>query len=121
MLSIKYIKYLYFIESIQDLKKATINRHKKNIKFLELHFNINEKPIINIERLKREESRIPTLMSIFKTLLKYVKCLNKDAREYIISYKRNIINQRKKVNKSNLVEKENDILHLLTFQTPIII
>jgi len=51
-------------------------------------------------------------MSIFKTLLKYVKCLNKDAIEYISSYKRNIINQRKKVNKSNLVEKENDILLL---------
>ena len=77
----------YFVESIQDLKKTTINRHKKYIKFLELHFNINEKPTTNIERLKREESRIPTLMSIFKTLLKYVKSLNQDAREYNIYYK----------------------------------
>ena len=76
----------YFVESIQDLKKPTINRHKKNIKFLDLHFNINEKPAINIERIKREESRIPTLMSIFKTLLKYVKSLNQDARAYNIYY-----------------------------------
>ena len=76
-----------FVESIQNLNKTSINRHKKNIKFLDLHFNINEKPSINIERIKSEEPRIPTLMSIFKTLLKYVKSLNQDATEYNIFYK----------------------------------
>ena len=73
-----------FLYALNDLSKTTITNHKRNINRIDNILDINDQPSINIKILYKEEKRIPTLMALYKTLLKYLTYM--DDNEYITDY-----------------------------------
>ena len=73
-----------FLDALNDLSKTTITNHKRNINKLDEILDINDEPKTNIKILYKQEKRIPTLMSLYKTLLKYLHYI--DDTEYINEY-----------------------------------
>ena len=102
-----------FLEAISDLSKTTISNHKRNINRIDNILDINDQPSINIKILYKEEKRIPTLMSLYKTLLKYLHYINEN--EYINDYnneytkrKSNYDNDKKKDTRKMLIDSAYD-------------
>ena len=59
-----------FLYALNDLSTTTITNHERNIHKLDDLLDINDEPNTNIKILYKQEKRIPTLMSLYKTLLK---------------------------------------------------
>ena len=102
-----------FLYALNDLSKSTITNHKRNINRIDNILDINDEPIINIKILYKEEKRIPTLMSLYKTLLKYLNYM--DDNEYITDYnneynkiKSKYDNDKKKDTRKMLIESAYD-------------
>ena len=102
-----------FLEAINDLSKATITNHKRNINRLDDLIDINDEPNTNIKILYKEEKRIPTLMSLYKTLMNYLNYID-DAdmlSEYSNEYnkiKSKYDNDKKKDTRKMLIERAYD-------------
>ena len=73
-----------FLYALNDLSTTTITNHERNIHKLDDLLDINDEPKTNIKILYKQEKRIPTLMSLYKTLLKYLHYI--DDTEYINEY-----------------------------------
>tara|TARA_R110002096_G_scaffold56654_1_gene144459 strand:+ start:5246 stop:6046 length:801 start_codon:yes stop_codon:yes gene_type:complete len=77
-----------FIETLDMLNKTTIKNHSKNIVRLDDLIDVNDEPRTNIKILRKQEKRIPTLMSLYKTLMKYINYIGYDdlLQEYLTEY-----------------------------------
>jgi len=106
-----------FIASLDTLNKTTIKNHTKNIIRIDELIDINDEPNTNIKILRKQEKRIPTLMSLYKTLMKYINFLGYDDLivEYLNEYKSiksKYDNKQKKQTKnmlSNTTYKQEDL------------
>ena len=96
-----------FVEAISDLSKKKISNHKRNIKRLDDLIDINDEPSINIKILYKAENRIPSLMSLYKTLMNYLNYI--DDTDMLSEY----INEYKKIKQKYDTNKKKDTINML--------
>ena len=88
-----------FLEALDILSKDTIKTHMRNIKRLDETIDVYDKPNVNIKILYWIEKRLPTLMSLYKTLLNYLNFMGINTTEYNEEYdkiKKNMTNLKRK-------------------------
>ena len=75
-----------FSDAIDNLNKKTTKTHERNIKRLDDILDIYDEPSINIKILYKEEKRIPTLMSLYKTTMNYLNYMDIETTVYNEEY-----------------------------------
>lgn len=102
-----------FVDALHELNNNTIKTHKRNINKLDEILDINDEPNINIKILYKAEKRIPTLMSLYKTLMNYlnyiddIDILSVYSKEYN-KIKSKYDNDKKKDTRKMLIESAYD-------------
>ena len=76
-----------FTDALHELNKNTIKTHMRNINRLDDLIDINDEPSVNIKIFYKEEKHIPTLMSLYTTILNYLNFIDiGDMAEYSNEY-----------------------------------
>ena len=64
------------IQLLHEPSKGTISNHNRNISRLDELIEIFDEPKFNIKILYKEEKRISSLMSLYKTIMKYLRSID---------------------------------------------
>ena len=75
-----------FLTALDNLNKNTIKTHARNIKRLDEILDVFDEPNVNLKILYKDEKRIPTLMSLYKTIMNYLNFMDIETTEYNDEY-----------------------------------